>query len=134
MNPIKNWGELRCSGRVSVSCSTSGTHLSYYSSLLIEKSLDINDIKLFLRSTFLIQKRKYFDVMFCCVFQVVYITAHFRPQLCFNLNRKSTTQYLGLVGVAIALPPPTITELRIESDTFIMRLTPNLKVIYCDTM
>lgn len=67
-------------------------------------------------------------------YRVVYITAHFRPQLCFNLNRKSTTQYLGLVGLAIALPPPTITELRIESDTFIMRLSPNLKIIYCDTM
>ena len=119
---------------VSSSCSTSGTHLSYHSSLLIEKSSD-NNIQLFLRSGLLVQKRKqYFDVRFCCIFQVVYITAQFRPQLCFNLNRKSTTQYLGLVGVAIALPPPTITELRIESDTFIMRLSPNLKVIYCDTM
>jgi hypothetical protein len=37
-----------------------------------------------------------------CIFQVVYITAQFRPQLCFNLNRKSTTQYLGLVGVLIS--------------------------------
>ena len=25
-NPTKNWGELRCSGRVSSLCSTSGTH------------------------------------------------------------------------------------------------------------
>jgi hypothetical protein len=25
MNPTKNWGELRCSGRVNSSCSTSGT-------------------------------------------------------------------------------------------------------------
>ncbi|CAC5396204.1 NPAS1_3 [Mytilus coruscus] len=67
-------------------------------------------------------------------YRVVYVTSNFRPQMCFNLNRKSTTQYLGLVGIAIALPPPTITELRIESDTFIMRLSPNLKIIYCDTM
>ncbi|CAG2226981.1 NPAS1_3 [Mytilus edulis] len=67
-------------------------------------------------------------------YRVVYVTAHFRPQMCFNLNRKSTTQYLGLVGIAIALPPPTITELRIESDTFSMRLSPNLKIIYCDTI
>ena len=27
MNPLKTWGELGCSGRVSSSYSTSGTHL-----------------------------------------------------------------------------------------------------------
>ncbi|KAH9514837.1 hypothetical protein Btru_023764 [Bulinus truncatus] len=39
---------------------------------------------------------------------------------------------LGMVGMAIALPPPTITELRLEQDTFITRLSPDFKVIFCE--
>ncbi|XP_078313823.1 uncharacterized protein LOC111129369 isoform X3 [Crassostrea virginica] len=67
-------------------------------------------------------------------YRVVYITGHIRPQPCFGVNRKLPSHVLGLVGIAVALPPPTITELRIESDTFIMRLNPDFSIIYCDTM
>ncbi|GFO34653.1 MAGUK p55 subfamily member 5-a [Plakobranchus ocellatus] len=42
------------------------------------------------------------------------------------------TQPMGLVGMAIALPPPTITELRLELDTFITRLGPDFKIVYCE--
>lgn len=66
-------------------------------------------------------------------YRVVYIVLKQRPQICFSLNRKHPPQIMGMVGIAIALPPPTITELRIESDTFIMRLNPDFSVIYCDT-
>lgn len=62
------------------------------------------------------------------------IVGRFRKQLTFGLTRKPGTPLFGLVGIAIALPPPTITELRIEADTFIMRLTPQFKVIYCENM
>ncbi|WAR19371.1 TRH-like protein [Mya arenaria] len=41
----------------------------------------------------------------------------------FTIGQKSPGPLLGLSGVAIALPPPSITELRIESDTFIMRIS-----------
>ena len=44
------------------------------------------------------------------------------------------SQPMGMVGMAIALPPPTITELRLELDTFITRLTPDFKVVYCEPM
>lgn len=67
-------------------------------------------------------------------YRVVYITGHIRPQPCFGVNRKLPSHVLGLVGMAVALPPPTITELRIESDTFIMRLNPDFSIIYCDTL
>ncbi|KAK3092406.1 hypothetical protein FSP39_002413 [Pinctada imbricata] len=65
-------------------------------------------------------------------YRVVYIVGHLRPQMCFNIGRKGAPQILGMVGLAIALPPPTITELRIESDTFIMRLSPDFNIVYCD--
>ena len=62
------------------------------------------------------------------------IVGRFRKQLSFDLGRKSGAPLFGLVGMAIALPPPTITELRIEADTFIMRLTPQLNVSYCENV
>ena len=45
---------------------------------------------------------------------------------------KQLPPLLGMVGVAIALPPPTITELVIDNDMFVTRLSPQLKVTYCE--
>lgn len=67
-------------------------------------------------------------------YRVVMIVGRFRKQMTFGLGKKPGVPLFGLVGMAIALPPPTITELRIEADTFIMRLTPQFKVIYCENM
>jgi neuronal PAS domain-containing protein 1/3 len=64
--------------------------------------------------------------------QVVQVLARMRPQFSFSLTRKHAPPLLGLVGMAIALPPPTITELVIDSDMFVTRLTPELKVSYCE--
>lgn len=79
--------------------------------------------------------------------QVVHILGTLRPQSAYGASRagaqvngtgakssSSEPPLLGLVGMAIALPPPTITELRLELDTFITRLTPDFKVIYCEPM
>jgi neuronal PAS domain-containing protein 1/3 len=41
---------------------------------------------------------------------------------------------LGLVAVAIALPPPTVTELRLEHDCFITRMTPDFTLTYCEPL
>ncbi|XP_045165657.2 protein trachealess-like isoform X2 [Mercenaria mercenaria] len=67
-------------------------------------------------------------------YRVVLIVGQFRPQINYNIGRKCPGPLLGMSGVAIALPPPTITELRIEADTFIMRLTAQFKVIYCENV
>ncbi|XP_060553061.1 protein trachealess-like isoform X2 [Ruditapes philippinarum] len=67
-------------------------------------------------------------------YRVVLIVGQFRPQINYSIGRKCPGPLLGLSGVAIALPPPTITELRIEADTFIMRLTAQFKVIYCENV
>ncbi|RUS89142.1 hypothetical protein EGW08_003085 [Elysia chlorotica] len=47
-------------------------------------------------------------------------------------DTESQPQPMGMVGMAIALPPPTITELRLELDTFITRLSPDFKIVYCE--
>ncbi|GFS11756.1 protein trachealess [Elysia marginata] len=47
-------------------------------------------------------------------------------------DTEAQLQPMGMVGMAIALPPPSITELRLELDTFITRLTPDFKVVYCE--
>ncbi|KAJ8308278.1 hypothetical protein KUTeg_013152 [Tegillarca granosa] len=65
-------------------------------------------------------------------YRVVQILGQLRPHVWSSLSKKQPSQILGMVCVAIALPPPSITELRIERDTFIMRLNPDFKVIYCD--
>jgi neuronal PAS domain-containing protein 1/3 len=66
-------------------------------------------------------------------YRVVQIVAHLRPQMSFPTSpRKQLPPLLGLVGVAIALPPPTITELIIDNDMFVTRLSPQLKVTYCE--
>ncbi|CAG5136374.1 unnamed protein product, partial [Candidula unifasciata] len=54
------------------------------------------------------------------------------PSTNSNSNSSEAPPLLGMVGMAIALPPPTITELRLELDTFITKLSPDFKVIYCE--
>ncbi|KAL4237566.1 Neuronal PAS domain-containing protein 3 [Mactra antiquata] len=67
-------------------------------------------------------------------YRVVLIVGQFRTQINYSIGRKCQGPLLGMSAVAIALPPPTINELRIEADTFIMRLTANFKVIYCENI
>ena len=64
--------------------------------------------------------------------QVVHILSHMRPQVSFNMARKHPPPILGLVGLAIALPPPTITELVIDNDMFVSRLSPEFNVMYIE--
>ncbi|ESO12518.1 hypothetical protein HELRODRAFT_63031 [Helobdella robusta] len=76
-------------------------------------------------------------------YRVVQIVAHLRPQYTYSSassssssssssSQKQLPPLLGLVGMAIALPPPTITELIIDNDMFITRLSPHLKITYCE--
>ncbi|CAI9724474.1 protein trachealess-like isoform X2 [Octopus vulgaris] len=68
----------------------------------------------------------------CSGYRVVHIMASLRSHMSFPMGRKHPPSLLGLVGMAIALPPPTITELRIDSDIFITRLSPDFTVLYCE--
>lgn len=66
--------------------------------------------------------------------QVVHVLGQLRPQMTMGLGRKCGAPVLGLVGVAIALPPPTVTELRLEHDTFITRMAPDFTVTFCESL
>ena len=39
---------------------------------------------------------------------------------------------LGLIAMAIALPPPTVHEVRLEPDMFVTRLAFDLRIIHCE--
>lgn len=44
----------------------------------------------------------------------------------------SAPKIIGLVAVAIALPPPSVNELRLESDMFVIRLGLDFKIMHCE--
>ena len=39
---------------------------------------------------------------------------------------------MGFIGVAIALPPPSVHEVRLESDMFVTRLAFDFKIAHCE--
>jgi len=39
---------------------------------------------------------------------------------------------LGMIAMAIALPPPTVHEVRLEPDVFVTRLAFDLRIIHCE--
>lgn len=66
-------------------------------------------------------------------YRVVHIIAHFRPELIRRqAPNQANTKVLGLVAIAIALPPPSINELRLEPDMFVTRHSLDLKIIHCE--
>lgn len=44
----------------------------------------------------------------------------------------SPPKIMGLVGVAIALPPPSVNELRLEPDMFVVRLGLDFKILHVE--
>ncbi|XP_054721129.1 LOW QUALITY PROTEIN: protein trachealess-like [Uloborus diversus] len=66
-------------------------------------------------------------------YRVVLVLSHLRPQLNFSgSSRKQAPNIMGLVGLAIALPPPSVNELRLESDMFVTRLTFDFRISHCE--
>ncbi|GFU47355.1 protein trachealess [Nephila pilipes] len=66
-------------------------------------------------------------------YRVVLVLSYLRPQYNFSASsRKQTPQLMGLVGLAIALPPPSVNELRLESDMFVTRLTFDFRISHCE--
>ena len=39
---------------------------------------------------------------------------------------------LGLVGLAVALPPPSVHELRLSGHTFVTRVTFDFQIVHCE--
>lgn len=55
-----------------------------------------------------------------------------RPQYTFSHSRKSQPPLLGMVALAIALPPPSVHEIRLESDMFVTRINFDFRIAHCE--
>lgn len=65
-------------------------------------------------------------------YRVVLILARLRPQYSFTQTKKAQPHLLGMVGLAIALPPPSVHEIRLESDMFVFRINFDFKIVHCE--
>lgn len=64
--------------------------------------------------------------------QVVLMLCRLRPQYTFSHTRKSQPPLLGMVAMAIALPPPSVHEIRLECDMFVTRINFNFTIAHCE--
>lgn len=66
------------------------------------------------------------------------VLCRLRPLSQQYLSRKSSTSssqpipLLGMIAMAIALPPPTVHEVRLEPDMFVTRLAFDFRIIHCE--
>jgi len=49
-----------------------------------------------------------------------------------GINSSGPSSVMGFIGVAIALPPPSVHEVRLESDMFVTRLSFDFKIAHCE--
>lgn len=65
-------------------------------------------------------------------YRVVLMLCRLRPQYSFSHSRKSPPSLLGMVALAIALPPPSVHEIRLESDMFVTRINFDFRIAHCE--
>ncbi|KAK2709476.1 protein trachealess-like isoform X2 [Artemia franciscana] len=67
-------------------------------------------------------------------YRVILIVGRMRAQQTGATSSDGTksSKLLGLVALALALPPPAAHELKLESDMFVMRLNFEFKVVHCE--
>ncbi|KPI98785.1 Protein trachealess [Papilio xuthus] len=65
-------------------------------------------------------------------YRVVLMLCRLRPQYTFSHSRKSPPALLGMVALAIALPPPSVHEIRLESDMFVTRINFDFRIAHCE--
>ncbi|XP_031626629.1 protein trachealess isoform X2 [Contarinia nasturtii] len=65
-------------------------------------------------------------------YRVVLMLCRLRPQYTYSHTRKSQPPLLGMVALAIALPPPSVHEIRLETDMFVTRINFNFTIAHCE--
>ncbi|XP_067012992.1 protein trachealess [Anabrus simplex] len=65
-------------------------------------------------------------------YRVVLVLCRLRPQYTFSHSRKNTPPLLGMVAIAMALPPPSVHEIRLESDMFVTRINFDFRIAHCE--
>lgn len=64
--------------------------------------------------------------------KVVLLICHLRPQHSITSNKKLQPPLLGMVALAIALPPPSVHEIRLESNMFVTRINLDFRISHCE--
>lgn len=69
--------------------------------------------------------------------QVVLVLCRLRAQYNMAHARKGTLPaqpqaILGMVALAIALPPPSVHEIRLEADMFVTRINFDFRIAHCE--
>ena len=57
---------------------------------------------------------------------------HSSSGLAASSGTSGSSSVMGFIGVAIALPPPSVHEVRLESDMFVTRLSFDFKIAHCE--
>ncbi|XP_028969056.1 protein trachealess [Galendromus occidentalis] len=67
-------------------------------------------------------------------YRVVLVLCHLRPQTIYTstVNGVKTQPVLGLVSLAVALPPPSVNEVRLGCDMFVTRVNLDFRVSHCE--
>ncbi|RZF37945.1 hypothetical protein LSTR_LSTR005445 [Laodelphax striatellus] len=65
-------------------------------------------------------------------YRVVLVLCRMRPQYTFSHSRKTSPPLLGMVSLAIALPPPSVHEIRLETDMFVMRINFDFRIAHVE--
>ncbi|XP_022688403.1 protein trachealess-like isoform X3 [Varroa jacobsoni] len=72
-------------------------------------------------------------------YRVVLVLCHLRPQSIYTSSAPSLggaqlkgQPVLGLVGLAVALPPPSVNEVRLGCDMFVTRVNLDFRVSHCE--
>ncbi|GLH01195.1 Protein trachealess, partial [Gryllus bimaculatus] len=65
-------------------------------------------------------------------YRVVLVLCRLRPQYTFSHARKAAPPLLGMVAIAMALPPPSVHEIRLESDMFVTRINFDFRIAHCE--
>ena len=64
-------------------------------------------------------------------YRVVLLLGKLRPAYSLSTKKNNPT-VMGFIGLAIALPPPSVHEVRLESDMIVTRLTFDFKIAHCE--
>ena len=65
-------------------------------------------------------------------YRVVLLLGQLRPQYSYSHSKKCNTPIMGFIGLAIALPPPSVHEVRLETDMFVTKLAFDFKIAHCE--
>ncbi|KAG5679745.1 hypothetical protein PVAND_009289 [Polypedilum vanderplanki] len=65
-------------------------------------------------------------------YRVVLLLCRLRPQHSFSHVKKSSPTLLGMVALAVALPPPSVHEIRLECDMFVTRINFDFRIAHCE--